>query len=94
MFEATQRQNFLDLLRPPAGYRLESAIGTTYSLDFVSIDCRSSCTRRRRGRSRTSSTKHIDSLHAITRLADRVRVFVNRGQISGPAPGQPGHGAL
>ena len=37
MFEATQRQNLLDLLRPPAGYRLESAVGTTYSLDFVAL---------------------------------------------------------
>jgi hypothetical protein len=84
MFEANQRQNFLDLLRPPAGYRLESAIGTTYSLDFVALTAALLALVDAETESDESSTKHIDSLHAITRLADRVRVFVNRGQISGP----------
>jgi hypothetical protein len=84
MFEATQRQNFLDLLRPPAGYRLESAIGTTYSLDFVALTAALLSLVDAESESDEISTKHIDSLHAITRLADRVRVFVNRGQISGP----------
>jgi hypothetical protein len=84
MFEATQRQNFLDLIRPPAGYRLESAIGTTYSLDFVALTAALLALVDAEAESDESSTKHIDSLHAITRLADRVRVFVNRGQISGP----------
>lgn len=84
MFEATQRQNFLDLLRPPEGYRLESAIGTTYSLDFVALTAALLALVDAEAESDEDSTKHIDSLHAITRLADRVRVFVNRGQISGP----------
>lgn len=84
MFEASQRQNFLDLLRPPAGYRLESAVGTTYSLDFVALTAALLALVDAEGESDEGATQHIDSLHAITRLADRVRVFVNRGQISGP----------
>ncbi|TRZ49138.1 hypothetical protein D4S03_08760 [bacterium] len=84
MFEATQRQNFLDLLRPPAGYRLESAVGTTYSLDFVALTAALLALVDAEAESDEKSTKNIESLHAITRLADRVRVFVNRGQISGP----------
>lgn len=84
MFEATQRQNFLDLLRPPPGYRLESAIGTTYGLDFVALTAALLALVDAEAGSDESSTKHIDSLHAITRLADRVRVYVNRGQIPGP----------
>lgn len=84
MFEATQRQNFLDLLRPPAGYRLESAVGTTYSLDFVALTAALLALVDAEVESGECATKHIDSLHAITRLADRVRIFVNRGQISGP----------
>ncbi len=84
MFEATQRQNFLDLLRPPPGYRLESAVGTTYSLDFVALTTALLALVDAEVESDDGATKHIDSLHAITRLADRVRVFVNRGQISGP----------
>jgi hypothetical protein len=84
MFEATKRQNFLDLLRPPAGYRVESAIGTTYSLDFVALTAALLALVDADADSDEDSTKHIDSLHAITRLADRIRVFVNRGQIPGP----------
>lgn len=84
MFEATQRQNFLDLLRPPAGYRLESAVGTTYSLDFVALTAALLALVDTAGEPDDGAHKHIDSLHAITRLADRVRVFVNRGQIPGP----------
>jgi hypothetical protein len=84
MFEATQRQNFLDLLRPPAGYRLESAVGTTYSLDFVALTAALLALVDAEAESEDSATEHIDSIHAIMRLADRVRVFVNRGQILGP----------
>jgi hypothetical protein len=84
MFETTQRQNFLDLIRPPAGYRLESAVGTTYSLDFVALTATLLAFVDAEAESDEGSAKNIDSLHAITRLADRVRVFVNRGHIAGP----------
>lgn len=81
MFEHTERTNFLDLLRPPTGYRLESGIGTTYSLDFVAltaallalIDVEPN---------QNGSPQHIDNLHAITRLSNRLRIFVNRGGIA------------
>lgn len=85
MFEPTERTNFLDLLRPPAGYRLESAVGTTYSLDFVTLTATLLCLIDVDGDSDGNDSQQIDTLHAITRLAGRVRVFVNRGQISGPS---------
>lgn len=76
MFEHTDRTNFLDLVRPPAGYRLEFGIGTTYSLDFVAltaallalidVDC-----------NEAGSAQQVDTLHAITRVSERLRVFVN-----------------
>ncbi len=84
MFEATQRQNLLDLLRPPAGYRLESAVGTTYSLDFVALTTALLAFVDAEAESEDGPSSHIDSLQAITRLAGRVRVFVNRGQVLGP----------
>lgn len=84
MFEATQRQSLLDLLRPPSGYRLESAVGTTYSLDFVALTAALLAFVDAEAESDQGTTNPVDSLHAITRLADRVRVFVNRGQVSGP----------
>ncbi|MEZ6097137.1 MAG: hypothetical protein R3C03_23420 [Pirellulaceae bacterium] len=34
---AGNRKNLLDLLTPPDGYRLDWAIGTTYSLDFPAL---------------------------------------------------------
>lgn len=84
MFEPNERTNFLDLLRPPAGYRLESAVGTTYSLDFVALTAALLCLIDVDGDSDANDSQQIDTLQAITRLAGRVRVFVNRGQISGP----------
>src|SRR4029453_4381693 len=85
MFEATERQNFLDLLRPPSGYRLEYAVGTTYSLDFIALTAVLLGLVDAEGELEESTIKSIDSLHAVTRLADRVSVFVNRGQISSPS---------
>ena len=34
---AKDRLNYGDSLMPPAGYRLERAVGTTYSLDFETL---------------------------------------------------------
>lgn len=84
MFETTHRQNLLDLLRPPAGYRLDAAVGTTYSLDFVALTAVLLAFVDAEPDNDEKRAKHVDSLHAITRLADRIRVFVNRGQTSGP----------
>ena len=84
MFETTHRQNLLDLLRPPAGYRLDAAVGTTYSLDFVALTAVLLALVDAEPDDDEGTAKHVDSLHAITRLTDRIRVFVNRGQTSGP----------
>ena len=82
MFEAEQRQNFLTLLRPPTGYRLEAAVGTTFSLDFVALT--SALLAMIDTQPDEDSAKPIESLHAMTRLARRVQIFVNRGQVQGP----------
>jgi hypothetical protein len=85
MFEPDERQNFLDLLRPPRGYRLESAVGTTYSLDFIALTAALIAFVDAAELEDHSAAATVDSLHAITRLVDRVHIFVNRGQISGPS---------
>ena len=36
-FRHDNRSNIVDMLRPPSGFRIGSAIGTTYSLDFVTL---------------------------------------------------------
>ena len=37
MLQPNERSLFLDALRPPMGYRLDMAIGTTYSLDLLTL---------------------------------------------------------
>lgn len=37
MLAPTERSLLLDHFRPPDGYRFDSAIGTTYSLDLVAL---------------------------------------------------------
>ncbi|NLI11421.1 MAG: hypothetical protein GX425_02055 [Peptococcaceae bacterium] len=39
---AEDRLDYASILAPPAGYKCEFAIGTTYSLDLGSV-CRSPC---------------------------------------------------
>jgi hypothetical protein len=36
MLRPEERQHLLELLRPPAGCKLDVAVGTTYSLDLIS----------------------------------------------------------
>jgi len=37
VLEPQDRRLLLDALRPPAGYTLETAIGTTFSLDLLAL---------------------------------------------------------
>lgn len=37
MLEPTDRRLLFELLRPPTGYRLSCAVGTTYSLDLLAL---------------------------------------------------------
>ena len=37
MLEPQERRQLLDSLRPPSGYSLDFAVGTTYSLDLLAL---------------------------------------------------------
>lgn len=78
-----QRTNFLDLLRPPSGYRLDAAAGTTYSMDFVALTAMLLAFVDAEAETETDKLNQVEVLRAITRLARRVRIFVDRGHISG-----------
>ena len=80
MFLPGSRHEWTAMVAPPDGYRLDSAIGTTYCLDFIALTAVL----------RASLNQHSDRLDwedraqlllAITKLGERVRVLVNRGQI-------------
>ncbi len=86
MLRPLERRHLLEALRPPAGYDLERAIGTTYSLDLMTLltvplafalfDWEDE------GGKPTADPLAI--LEAIRRYADRVHIFCQAGGISVP----------
>lgn len=78
---------FLDLLRPPAGYRLLRACGTTYGLSFEALVA---ALLAMDGRSAADvAASPVDSVIAATRLASKVRVLFHPGTIGGRVDGLP-----
>lgn len=82
-FNPNERTNFLDLLRPPPGYRLDAAVGTTFSMDFVALTAVLLAFVDAEEEGESDDITKVDLLRAITRLGSRVRVFVDGGHISG-----------
>ena len=82
MFEPDSRVVLTDQLRPPAGYRLEAAVATTFTLHlatalvaplaFASYDMR-------------TRDDPIAALEAVRACADRMDIFCQAGQIAVPA---------
>ena len=91
MLEPQERVLFTEALRPPEGYELSWAIGTTYTLDLVAalaaplafalFDWQQDDTRQ-------GGSDPIPLLEALRRYADRMTVFVQAGRIAVPKPQQ------
>jgi len=77
-----KRTNFLDLLRPPSGYRLAQAVGTTYSMDFVGLTSVLLAFVDAEADNESERLNPVELLRAIIRLQNQVRVFVSRGRIT------------
>ena len=85
MLSPADRRLFLEAIRPPHGYRLERAVGTTYSLDLLALlttplaftifDWEGADDRE---------PDALLLLEALRRTAGRVTVFCQAGQISIP----------
>src|SRR5688572_30836174 len=73
-------QGFLDLLQPPAGYRLASAVGTSFglSIDALTAALLSMCDTD----GEALANDPVAGALAITRLRSRVRVLVHPGTVS------------
>ena len=67
------------------GYRLESAVGTTYSLDFIALTAALLAFVDAAELDDHSADQDDRFVACDYALVDRVRIFVNRGQISGPS---------
>lgn len=91
MLKPEERLLLLDTLRPPEGYHLERAIGTTFTLDLESLltvplaftffDWEDTNGR--------PSADPLALLEAVRRHAGRIHLFCQAGQINIPTANQP-----
>jgi hypothetical protein len=91
MLPPNQRELYLSALRPPPGYRLDRAIGTTYSLDLITLlslplsfallDMTNDDGKLVRD--------PVALLHALRTYANRLTVFCQTGCIRVPAQRHP-----
>lgn len=90
MLRPTERKHFFELLRPPEGYGLNFAIGTTFSLDlttlltlpigfaFLDYD----------GNEANENQDPLLILESVKQFSNKIAVFCQTGQIHVPAPRQ------
>jgi len=80
-----ERIDFGEALVPPEGYRLEAAIGTTFSMDIATALTVPVAMALRGGIERDELIENpLAALAAMQRLQDRVRIFVEVGNIHPP----------
>lgn len=82
MLEAANRQALTQQLRPPAGFRLAHAVGTTFTLDMTSA---LSVPLSFVAGSGEEFTNTIAVLSALKRVSDRVDIFCQAGHIKAPS---------
>lgn len=86
MLEPQNRRLVLETLRPPAGYALDAAIGTTYSLDLMALLTAPLAfalfdSEDENGRPRMDPLTLVE---AVRRNADRIAIFCQEGEIKVP----------
>lgn len=91
MLKPDERAHLLELLRPPAGCRLELAVGTSFSLDLLSalllpLSFAFFDWEHADGR---PAADPLALLEALRRYGDRFTIFCQAGQIRLPAKYQP-----
>lgn len=90
MLRPTERKHLFELLRPPLGYALNFAIGTTFSLDlttlltlpigFAFLDYE--------GKEADENQDPLLILESIKQFSDKIAIFCQTGQIYVPSPRQ------
>ena len=79
------RTDYSTMLMPPDGYRLDKAVGTTYSLDLEALTAVSICL----GLSEDADSKlmhnPISMLTAMQKVSDKIVIFCEAGQIKVPS---------
>ena len=92
MFKPTSvkdRLNYGESLMPPYGYRLEHAVGTTYSLDLETLTGVSIALGLSEDTDSELARNPISLLSALQKVSDRIVVFCEAGQIKLPEKAGP-----
>lgn len=91
MLRPDERGLYLELLRPPAGYALHRAVGTTFSVDLASLlAVPLSFARLDMGDSRDDLLADpVRLLRSLREYADRITLFCQAGRIAASAKGHP-----
>ncbi|HEV3313041.1 MAG TPA: phospholipase D family protein, partial [Chloroflexota bacterium] len=81
----------LDALRPPVGYELDRAVGTTYTLDLISLLAAplGFAMLDRQSPDGRVLADPMALLEAARRYADRIDIFCQKGEIGVPAGHRP-----
>lgn len=90
MLEPGQRRLFLDALRPPEGYFFDRAVGTTFTLDLLTLLAVPLAFTFRDAQDGDGhlASDPIALLEGARRHASRIAVFCQGGRTSVPSPGQ------
>lgn len=81
---AKDRINYGEVLMPPVGFRLERAVGTTYSLDLETLTAVSIALGLIEDTDSELINNPICMLSALQKISDRIVVFCEAGQIKLP----------
>lgn len=86
MLEPDGRSLLLDALRPPLGYQLDAAVGTTYSLDLVSLPTAPLAFAMfdRQHADGIAIADPIAMLQALREHSERITLFHGAGQVTVP----------
>ena len=79
------RTDYGNILMPPKGYKLESAVGTTYSLDLETLTSVAVCLGLSEEVDSRLMQNPICMLNALQKVSDRLILFCEAGQIKVPS---------
>ncbi|HEX8174612.1 MAG TPA: phospholipase D family protein [Pyrinomonadaceae bacterium] len=91
MLEPQSRRHLLEALRPPPGYTLDCAIGTTFSLDLLTLLTAPLAFTLFDWEDEEGQPTGdpLALLEAVRRYAERISIFCHAGQIAVPKGNQP-----
>ena len=81
----SDRTDYGNILMPPKGYKLESAVGTTYSLDLEALTSVAVCLGLSEEADSRLMQNPICMLNALQKVSDRLILFCEAGQIKVPS---------